>query len=113
MTSVVLLGGEGAQGRAGAPGPAGVAGVQGVPGPSGLAWLYQPTPAELVANVKDAVLDLSPRTLLSPRSGLRYVGAVATRLIKLQGGLLLRALVTTDTTSNPVVRDQSHVRSIA
>ena len=85
--------------------------MQGVPAPSGPR--YQPTPAELVANVKGAALDLSPRTLLNPRSGLRYAGPVATRLIKLQGRLLLRALVTTDTTSNPVVRDRSHVRSIA
>ena len=85
--------------------------MQGVPAPSGPR--YQPTPAELVANVTAAALDLSPRTLLSPRSGLRYVAAVASHLIKLQGGLLLRAIVTTDTASNPVALDLSHVRSIA
>ena len=41
--------------------------------------------------------EVSLRTLLDPREGVRYVGAVSSRLVKLSGGLVLRAIVTTDT----------------
>jgi hypothetical protein len=87
--------------------------VQGPQGVSGPAWLYQPTPAELVAKVKEAATDVSVRTVLDPRVGARYVGALTSRLVKLQGGLLLRAILTTDVPVTAPVVDRSNVRSIA
>jgi len=84
--------------------------VQGVSGP---AWLYQPTPAELVAKVKQAAADVSVRTVLDPRVGARYVAEVTSRLVKLQGGLILRAIITTDAPVVEVAVDRSNVRSIA
>jgi hypothetical protein len=87
--------------------------VQGPQGASGPAWLYQPTPAELVGKVKQAATDVSLRTVLDPRAGARYVAELTSRLVKLQGGLLLRAIVTTDASVAEVTVDRSNVRSIA
>ena len=56
---------------------------------------------------------MSPRTLLSPRSSARYVATLASRLVKLQGGLVLRAIVTTDGSANELATVPSNVRSIA
>ena len=52
--------------------------------------------------------------MLDPRVGARYLATLASRLVKLQGGLFLRAIVDTDAAANdkPVV-DRSNVRSIA
>lgn len=88
--------------------------MQGVQGASGPAWLYQPTPAQLDAKVRKAALDVSARTLVDPRVGARYVGNRTSRLLKLQGGLLLRAVLTTDPPVPAVTVQQfSNVRSIA
>jgi len=46
-------------------------------------------------------LDLTPRTVLDPRAGFRYWSTLASRLVKLQGGLVLRALVTTPDSDAP------------
>jgi hypothetical protein len=49
-----------------------------------------------------------------PRVGVRYLGTLASRLIKLQGGLFLRAIVDTDAAANKQSgADLSNVRSIA
>jgi hypothetical protein len=49
-----------------------------------------------------------------PRVGVRYLGTLASRLIKLQGGLVLRAIVDTDAAANKQPgADLSNVRSIA
>ena len=104
---------QGVQGAEGAAGPVGLPGVQGVQGASGPAWLYQPTPAELVAKVREAAFELSPRTLLSPRAGVRYVSTLASRVVKLKGGLLLRAILTTDLAVPARTPDLSNVRAIA
>jgi hypothetical protein len=89
-------------------------GVQGPQGPAGPAWLYQPSPAELAAKVKQAALDVSPRTVFDPRLGARYLATLTSRLIKLQGGLVLRAIVDTDAAANHQSgADLSNVRSIA
>lgn len=50
--------------------------------------------------------------MLQPRAGARYLTALTSRLGKLQGGLLLRAIIITDdVVPGPVER--SNVRSIA
>jgi hypothetical protein len=92
----------------------GLPGVQGPQGASGPAWLYQPSPAELASKVKQAALDVTPRTVYDPRVGVRYLGTLASRLIKLQGGLFLRVIVDTDAAANNQTgADLSNVRSIA
>jgi len=92
--------------------PTGLPGVQGAQGASGPAWLYQPSPAELVANVREAAAEISLRTVLNPRVGARYLTALTSRLVKLQGGLLLRAIITTDA-AVPGPAERPNVRSIA
>jgi hypothetical protein len=102
---------QGPQGAAGRPGPTGLPGVQGPRGAAGPAWLDQPSPAELVHNVVRAALDVSPRTVLDPRAGYRYWTTLASRLMKLQGGLLLRAMITAPDTD--AAADRCNARSIA
>ncbi|MBW0093785.1 collagen-like protein, partial [Pseudonocardia sp. KRD-188] len=104
---------QGEQGPEGPVGPRGVAGVQGRPGPDGVVLLAQPVPADLMRNVLKAALDVSPRTLLDPRAGFRYVTTLASRLVKLQGGLLLRAVLTDDEDARTDPAGRSNVRSIA
>ena len=88
--------------------------MQGPQGPSGPAWLYQPSAGELAAKVKQAALDVSPRTVLDPRVGVRYLATLTSRLVKLQGGLFLRAIVDTDAAADGESgADRSNVRSIA
>jgi hypothetical protein len=109
-----LQGPQGVQGLPGPVGPVGLPGVQGPQDPSGPAWLYQPSAAELASKVKQAALDVSPRTVLDPRVGVRYLRTLTSRLIKLQGGLVLRAIVDTDAAANNQPdADLSNVRSIA
>ena len=49
--------------------------------------------------------------MIDPRTGYRYLSTLASRLIKLQGGLVLRAIVTTpDTTVERAER--TNMRSI-
>ena len=57
--------------------------------------------------------DVSPRAVLDPRAGARYLANVSSRLIKLPGGLLLKAIVTTDGSANEVTVSESNVRFIA
>jgi hypothetical protein len=62
--------------------------------------------------VLDAVKDISPRTVIDPRLGYRYVATVTSRVVKLQGGLVLRAIVTTP--EAPAASDpMAKLRSIA
>jgi hypothetical protein len=104
-------GAQGEQGATGRVGPTGIPGAQGPRGASGPAWLDMPEPAELVRNVVRAAVAVRPRTVIDPRAGYRYLGTLASRLIKLQGGLVLRAIVTTpDTTAEPAER--TNMRSI-
>src|SRR3954451_7519375 len=60
------------------------------------------------------VMGLLGLLALDPRLGVRYLATLTSRLIKLQGGLVLRAIVDTDAAANnqPDV-DLSNVRSIA
>jgi hypothetical protein len=102
---------QGPQGAAGRPGPTGLPGVQGPRGAAGPAWLDQPSPPELVHNVVRAALDVTPRTVLDPRAGYRYWTTLASRLVKLPGGLLLRAMITMPDADAPA--DRSNARSIA
>jgi hypothetical protein len=105
---------QGPQGEQGPVGPAGLPGVQGPQGPAAPAWLYQPSPAELASKVKQAALDVSARTVLDPRVGARYLATLTSRLIKLPGGLFLRAIVDTDAAANnQTSADLPNVRSLA
>ncbi|HSP38770.1 MAG TPA: hypothetical protein VLR26_13560, partial [Frankiaceae bacterium] len=97
----------------GAPGPVGLPGVQGPQGASGPAWSDQPSPAELVAKVREAAFDLTPRTVLDPRLSARYVSNLVSKIVKLQGGLLLRAIVTINEVEASESADRSNVRSIS
>jgi len=104
-------GAQGEQGATGRVGPTGIPGAQGPRGASGPAWLDVPEPADLVRNVVRAAVAVRPRTVIDPRAGYRYLSTLASRLIKLQGGLVLRAIVTTpDTTAEPAER--TNMRSI-
>jgi hypothetical protein len=68
----------------------------------------------LAAKVKQAALDVTPRTVYDPRLGVRYLATLTSRLVKLQGGLVLRAIVDTDGSANKQSgADLSNVRSIA
>jgi hypothetical protein len=87
--------------------------VQGAQGAAGPAWLYQPTPAELVAKVREAAYDVSLRTVVDPRETVRYVARLTSRVVKLQGGLFLRAIVTTDVPVHAPAAPPENVRSIA
>ena len=54
------------------------------------------------------------RWMCDPRLGVRYLATLTSRLIKLQGGLVLRAIVDTDAAANNQAgADLSNVRSIA
>ncbi len=56
---------------------------------------------------------MSPRTFLGPRVTVRYVTTLTSRLVELQGGLVLKAVVGTDAAAKPEASDLSNVRSIA
>ncbi len=104
-------GAAGTPGPAGGRGPVGPEGPTGPAGPSGPARWSLPTTTELVGNITEAALDLSPRTILDPRVGLRYVANLTTAMIRLPGGLLLRAVVTEPVPAQPA--GPSNVRFIA
>ena len=110
-----IVGPQGPQGPQGAPGregPRGIPGVQGQPGATGPSWLDQPTPAELTRNVVRAALAVTPRTMIDPRAGYQYMTTLASSFLKLQGGLVLRAIVTVpDAPTAPA--DGGNIRSIA
>jgi len=74
--------------------------------------LHQPSPSELVGHVLRAVTNVTPRTVLDPRVGFRYLATLTSRLVKLQGGLVLRAILTTSDVPTTAA-DRSNVRSIA
>jgi hypothetical protein len=58
-----------------------------------------------------AAVRVTARTVLDARAEYQYLSTLASRLLKLQGGLILRAIVTTpDTTVEPT--DHTKVRSI-
>jgi hypothetical protein len=67
----------------------------------------------LLERVKEAVADVSARTMLDPMAAARYLANVTSRLIKLQGGLLLKAIVTTQGSANEVTATESNIRYIA
>ena len=59
-------------------------------------------------------MDVTPRTVYDPRVGVRYLATLTSTLVKLQGGLFLRAIVDTDAAANKQSgADLSNVRSIA
>jgi hypothetical protein len=108
-----IAGPQGVQGEQGPPGPAGppgIPGVQGAPGPAGPAWLVQPAPSELIRGVVRAAMDVSPRTMIDPRAGFRYLRTLTSQLVKLQGGLVLRAITPTEPDDSEA---KSNVRFIA
>jgi hypothetical protein len=59
-----------------------------------MSFADQPTPRQLVANVITAARELSPRTILDPREGIKYSARLTSRVVKLQGGLVLWAMMT-------------------
>jgi hypothetical protein len=69
------------------------------------------SPRELLGNVATAARAIRPRTFVDPREGARYWTNLTTSLIKLQGGLLLRTMIT----EGAVQEDEplAMVRSIA
>lgn len=109
-------GDKGPRGTIGPQGEQGERGEQGPRGVTGPAWLYQPTSMQLLAGVLEAALDVSPRTVLDPRVGIRYWTKLMSRVVKFQGGLLLRTMITTDLPIQQTAEDEDlhdNVRSIA
>jgi hypothetical protein len=106
-------GSQGEQGPAGARGPVGLPGVQGQQGATGPAWVNQASTAELTASLKEAAFDVSARTFVDPRVGAKYVSTLISRLVKLQGGLFLQAIITPRADVTTETADRSNVRSIA
>ena len=76
-------------------------------------WESQPTPRELVGNVARAATALSPRMLVDPRAGARYVSTLAGRILQLQGGVVLRTLLVTVPPDEHEHAPGENVRSIA
>ncbi|MCO1656278.1 collagen-like protein [Pseudonocardia humida] len=101
---------QGERGQAGPAGPPGVPGVQGPPGPSGPAWTPR-EPAELVRGVFRAAADITPRTVLDPRAGYRYLVSLTAQVVRLQSGLLLHAVNRAESVADD--SEGSPVRSIA
>jgi hypothetical protein len=58
-------------------------------------------------------VDVKPRTVIDPRATYRYWRTLTSRLVKLQCGLAVRAVVTTDEDDPASSADRSGVRSIA
>jgi hypothetical protein len=50
----------------------------------------------LLRNLGHAAIDLSPRTIINPKRGYRYLTALASAAVKLPGGLALRAITTVE-----------------
>ena len=46
-------------------------------------------------NVVRAALHVTPRMVIDPRAGYRYLSTLGSTILKLQGGLVLRAILTT------------------
>jgi hypothetical protein len=53
-----------------------------------------PGTRELAMNVVRAAVDVNPRMLVDPRAQFRYATTLASRLVRLQGGLILKAVMT-------------------
>jgi hypothetical protein len=66
----------------------------------------QPTPRQLMANVITAARDFRPRTVLDPREGFLYTARLTSRMVKLQGGLMLWAIMT------PPVEPEAELASV-
>lgn len=64
-------------------------------------------------NLVRAAANVTPRTVLDPWAGYRYLATLTSRLVELQGGLMLRALATANTDAPAAPTDRSNVRSIA
>jgi hypothetical protein len=74
--------------------------------------LHTAEPVELVRDVIRAATNVTPRTVLDPRVGYQYVAKLTSRVMKLQAGLIIRAILTTAEVSDTSA-DRSNVRSIA
>jgi hypothetical protein len=73
----------------------------------------QPTPRQLLVNVITAARDLSPRTVLDPREGMRYAARLTSRVVELQGGLMLWAVRTQPDEPRAELASVGRIRSVA
>ena len=73
----------------------------------------QPTPRQLVANVVTAARDFRPRTVLDPREGLLFSARLASRIVKLQGGLMLWAIITPPVEPEAELASVDRIRAVA
>jgi hypothetical protein len=87
--------------------------VQGPQGSAGSFLASQPRPLELLKDVVEATTAVSPRILIDPREGVRYVTTIASKLMKVQGSLMLRAMLVSDEAVEDEDGDWAEVRSIA
>jgi hypothetical protein len=60
-----------------------------------------------------AVRGFSPRTVLDPREGLLYTARLTSRLVKLQGGLVLWAVMTRPHQPQAELASVDRIRSVA
>jgi hypothetical protein len=61
-------------------------------------------PVELFGEVIRAASDVTPRTVIDPRAGYRYLMTLTTQLIRLQTGLLRQVTGRSGNTRSPGVR---------
>jgi hypothetical protein len=108
-----IQGPQGPQGPVGQAGPAGIRGVQGPQGSVGSFLASQPTPADALKSVAEAATAITPRTLIDPREGLRYLTTVGQRLMKVQGSLMLRLMLVSDEDADEPESSMAELRSIA
>ncbi|MBA2624855.1 MAG: collagen-like protein, partial [Acidimicrobiia bacterium] len=111
-----IAGIQGPQGAPGPTGPGGQAGIRGIQGPQGSVGSFlssQPRPIDLVREAAAAVVAVNPRMLVDPRETVRYATTLATRLMKVQGSLLLRAMLVDDESTEGTDPELGKIRSIA
>ena len=75
--------------------------------------MAQPSPSQLARDVRETVANVSLRTFVDPRETTAYVTAVASRLVRLQGNLLLRAILVVPEADSAGAATPQNVRSIA
>jgi hypothetical protein len=68
---------------------------------------------ELVNNVSRAALNVNLRMMIDPRQGVRYVATLASRLMQLQGALILRAVLVTEPAAEAPQHAEDMFRSMA
>jgi len=73
----------------------------------------QPNPSQLARELREAVANVSLRTFVDPREATAYLTTVASRLLRLQGNVLLRTILVVPERDSTDVAAPQNLRSIA